>query len=643
MRNWMGAVVAIALAACSSSSERVADVMPSRAPELAKTLEEDTGVTWLVTMNDELGTPSFVEPKTKGPVVLSPGANAEEAARGWLEKYAAFFGMKEPRRELELEGVRDGAGLTHVAFRQVTSGVRVDGTRVALHFDRAGSLAFVNSTFAPRARDVGTTAEVDARSADGAARAAFGQSVRAGTREPELLVDPRARILLWRVALSASAGASRIFDVDAVSGAIIASRGALAHARQTFSAPGSRGPYEIEIDVPAAGAPYQLARTTDGVTPGLRCADHRKRGEADSTFTSPDGVTWDSAPGDADQRAAVDGYANLALVERWYRTQLGHASFDGAGTQLWIWMHKAGEWNAGWDSAMREIIVYDGPALLNFKTFSPASSVDIMAHEFQHGVTSAMLGLVYEGQAGAVNESLSDVFGALVEQGTGWGDPHFIAESSLSVPLRSMVDPPSRVIDRGIDRMPDYEEGSDPHRGSGVGNKAFMLFTEGGTHAATSVEVSPPVGYARSRDVYWELVRGMSIGPRATYEELALAHVAIARQQGDDVMRSAACAWRAVEVLDDETTKSRWDVECAPHLSCLANRNPCGEGKRCEWNGQTTGYCCRTPRPGTDADLCVGDTDCPAGKVCSYGRDNLLYCQDPERGDDSCERPPAGR
>jgi hypothetical protein len=96
-------------------------------------------------------------------------------------------------------------------------------------------------------------------------------------------------------------------------------------------------------------------------------------------------------------------------------------------------------------------------------------------------------------------------------------------------------------------------------------------------------------------------------------------------------------------VFDDDTTKQRWGVECTARFSCLAGTHPCDAGKRCAWNGQETGYCCRTPVPGNpETDLCVGDADCPAGKVCSYGTDNLLMCQDPERGDDTCERPPGG-
>ena len=43
-------------------------------------------------------------------------------------------------------------------------------------------------------------------------------------------------------------------------------------------------------------------------------------------------------------------------------------------------------------------------------------SLSVIGHELAHGVADYSAGLVYRNQAGALNESMSDVFGALVEQ-----------------------------------------------------------------------------------------------------------------------------------------------------------------------------------------------------------------------------------
>jgi len=50
-----------------------------------------------------------------------------------------------------------------------------------------------------------------------------------------------------------------------------------------------------------------------------------------------------------------------------------------------------------------------------FGVFSPLVSVDVVGHEFTHGVTQYTSNLTYAGESGALNESASDVFGAAVE------------------------------------------------------------------------------------------------------------------------------------------------------------------------------------------------------------------------------------
>jgi Zn-dependent metalloprotease len=43
-------------------------------------------------------------------------------------------------------------------------------------------------------------------------------------------------------------------------------------------------------------------------------------------------------------------------------------------------------------------------------------SISVIAHELGHGVDRSGGGLEYQGQSGALNESVADVFGALTEQ-----------------------------------------------------------------------------------------------------------------------------------------------------------------------------------------------------------------------------------
>jgi len=121
-------------------------------------------------------------------------------------------------------------------------------------------------------------------------------------------------------------------------------------------------------------------------------------------------------------------------------------------------------------------------------------AMDIMGHELTHGVTGATAGLEYHDQPGALNESISDVFGSLVKQrflgqtaaqgdwliGAGlWtGTVNGVALRSMSAPGTAYDDP---VI--GKDPQPDHmsryvnttSDNGGVHINSGIPNKAFYL------------------------------------------------------------------------------------------------------------------------------------------------------------------------
>ena len=67
--------------------------------------------------------------------------------------------------------------------------------------------------------------------------------------------------------------------------------------------------------------------------------------------------------------------------------------------------------NAFWDGT--QLVFGDGDGEV-FERFT--RPVDVLAHEFAHAVTEHTAGLVYRGQSGALNESVSDVFAVCLKQ-----------------------------------------------------------------------------------------------------------------------------------------------------------------------------------------------------------------------------------
>jgi Zn-dependent metalloprotease len=145
--------------------------------------------------------------------------------------------------------------------------------------------------------------------------------------------------------------------------------------------------------------------------------------------------------------------------------------------------------NAFWDG--RQMVYGDGDGDL-FNRFTIA--LDVIGHELTHGVTQCEAGLEYWQQAGALNESFSDVFGSLVKQkklGQGADEADWLIGEGLFTEkvegkaLRSMKAPGTAYDDDvlGKDPQPGHmrsfvkteEDNGGVHINSGIPNRAFYL------------------------------------------------------------------------------------------------------------------------------------------------------------------------
>jgi Zn-dependent metalloprotease len=121
-------------------------------------------------------------------------------------------------------------------------------------------------------------------------------------------------------------------------------------------------------------------------------------------------------------------------------------------------------------------------------------SIDVIGHELTHGVTQYEAALEYQDQAGALNESFSDVFGTLIKQHAlkqtvdkaDWliGAGLFTRKVN-GVALRSMKEPGTAYNDSTIGKDPqpghmkDFvnttSDNGGVHINSGIPNRAFYL------------------------------------------------------------------------------------------------------------------------------------------------------------------------
>lgn len=115
------------------------------------------------------------------------------------------------------------------------------------------------------------------------------------------------------------------------------------------------------------------------------------------------------------------------------------------------------------------------------------TSLDIVAHEFTHGIGSFSSNLDYSGESGALNESFSDIFGEIVEQKieNNWTSPSWkMAEDLTNIDcIRSFSDPnlknnPDTYL--GLHWYTGSDNDKEVHTNSGVQNHFFYRLVEGG-------------------------------------------------------------------------------------------------------------------------------------------------------------------
>ncbi len=195
----------------------------------------------------------------------------------------------------------------------------------------------------------------------------------------------------------------------------------------------------------------------------------------------------DPATGDV---AVTEAYDSSGTVYDFYKKAYDRNSVDGSGLRLNSTVHYDVKFdNAFWDG--RQMVYGDGDGTL-FQRFT--ISLDVIGHELTHGVTQFEAGLVYQGEPGALNESMSDVFGSLVKQ---WkrkqkaDQADWIIGEGLLAPgikgkgLRSMSAPGTAYDDPQLGKDPQpahmknfYKGSADNggvHINSGIPNRAFYL------------------------------------------------------------------------------------------------------------------------------------------------------------------------
>ena len=184
-------------------------------------------------------------------------------------------------------------------------------------------------------------------------------------------------------------------------------------------------------------------------------------------------------------QAVNQAYDGAGATYDFYQQVLQRNSIDNKGLRLDSSVHYSTKYNnAFWNGQQMVYGDGDGKLFLGF-----TGALDVIAHELTHGVTQYTVpgGLTYDGQSGALNESISDVFGSVVKQWSlqqtveqaDWLIGAGIMAPSVGKALRSMADPGNKALTWSGDDQPKtmagYVENGDVHTNSGIPNHAFYI------------------------------------------------------------------------------------------------------------------------------------------------------------------------
>lgn len=248
-------------------------------------------------------------------------------------------------------------------------------------------------------------------------------------------------------------------------------------------------------------------------------------------------------------------YAGLGATFDHFLKVYGRDSIDGDGLPLDATVHYDREYNnAFWNGEQMVFGGGDGEIFLDFTV-----SLDVIGHELAHGVTQHTANLTYYGQPGALNESVSDVFGALVKQyslGQTAAEADWLIGAGLLAPrvtgvaLRSMKEPGTAYDDDVLGKDPqpatmdDFvrtgRDNGGVHINSGIPNHAFYLAaTALGGHA-----------WERAGQVWYDVLTGGELAQDALFTDFASLTVKAARERYGDAeeLEAVRKGWEQVGV-----------------------------------------------------------------------------------------------
>jgi len=186
--------------------------------------------------------------------------------------------------------------------------------------------------------------------------------------------------------------------------------------------------------------------------------------------------------------ASVSAHYHAGLVYEYFRDTHGRNSIDGKGASMTSVVNVTHGGRSMENAFWNGYFVSYGNGGTYFEPL--AKALDIVAHEFTHGVTEHTAGLEYFRESGALNEAFSDIFAVMIDR-SNWTiaeDVTLVSDQFPSGALRNLADPHNdatpdlagwqpKHMDEYVD-LPDHVDNGGVHVNSGIPNHAVYYLAE---------------------------------------------------------------------------------------------------------------------------------------------------------------------
>lgn len=521
-----------------------------------------------VVFNRRNGTPSFIKLKSYLPKVWQQQASrptqSENTARQFLSDHRQLLKLSDPDQELNLiRSWSDRKGTGHFKYQQMVGGIPVFGKQLIVHLDGDNSVYLLNGQFEPSPQAFQTTPTITEEEALETVRQHLERSVvSADSIDLVFFTKPDNQLVLtYKVEVVPDLSEAWTYFIDANDGKFVhritkirtervqASGMDLNSENQTFNAWLERDGnyYLIDPGMPNSEFNENIDYTQNIAFPGntyILSANNQVEGDLyQIDATSPLGP-WDPA--------GVSAMVNIRAIHQYYHDTFGRNGLDDQYMNYVAVIHYDEQYANAFFMVLENgdgIMAFgdgDGQVMSN-----PAASLDITAHELQHGITEYAVGLIYENQSGALNEAYSDLFACMVDdddwtvgEGVILLNPGFMRD--LSDPTRGFEPLPTKMSEyRDLPNTYDGDYGG-VHINMSIPSHAGYLMAEG---------LENSIGRDYTEQIWYRALTSC-LTPESQFEDARRCTIQAAEDLYGPASTEVAVvqrAWDEVEVFDDET------------------------------------------------------------------------------------------